>query len=110
MGQFADPIFSNGQYPAAMQEDISSMSLAEGYLTNRLPKFTNDEITHIRNSADFFALNCNAEIKVYGKNYKESDPSSIYKDAGVEPIFKEGWNVSSSWIKVVKFHETLSYL
>ncbi|KAI4466603.1 glycosyl hydrolase [Holotrichia oblita] len=99
--QFADPIFNNGQYPTAMQEDISRRSLAEGYLTNRLPKFTSDETAHLRNSADFFALNFNTEIKVYGKNYKESDPSSIYKDASVEPIFKDDLNVSSSWIKVV---------
>ncbi|GJQ82676.1 hypothetical protein Trydic_g19691 [Trypoxylus dichotomus] len=99
LGQFADPIFKSGQYPTRMEEDVSKHSLAEGYLISRLLKFTGEEIARVKKSADFFALNFNTEMKVFGKKYDESDPPSLYKDAGVNPVFKSHWNTSStSWI------------
>ncbi|KAL4223031.1 hypothetical protein ACF0H5_016509 [Mactra antiquata] len=59
-GWFADPIFGNGDYPAEMKSSIGS---------DRLPAFTQAEITDNGGSSDFFGV-------TYGKTYIVSDGSN----------------------------------
>lgn len=101
LGQFANPIYHNGHYPSIMKDEIFDKSLAEGFLQPRLPKFTHDEAANIKNTADFFALNFNTEVKVFARKYNDKDVSNFNKDVGIEPVFETKWNTSStSWIKV----------
>ncbi|PNF23657.1 Myrosinase 1 [Cryptotermes secundus] len=58
LGLYANPIFSTtGDYPPDLKERIAQNSKAEGFRRSRLPSFTQQEISYIRGTWDFFGLN-----------------------------------------------------
>ncbi|XP_071053253.1 myrosinase 1-like [Onthophagus taurus] len=71
LGQFAEPIFGNGNYPKIMRDKISTNSMIEKMLNSKLPKFTKDEIETINNSADFFALNYYTSITISNNTFSK---------------------------------------
>jgi lactase-phlorizin hydrolase len=49
MGLYGNPIFSKeGDYPEIVKKRVDEISEAQGFRKSRLPKFTEDEIKHIR--------------------------------------------------------------
>ncbi|KAK9736680.1 Glycosyl hydrolase family 1 [Popillia japonica] len=54
LGWYANPIFSKEEI---MKSRIEAQSQEEGFLSSRLPSFTDEEIQIIRGSADFLGLN-----------------------------------------------------
>ncbi|KAJ8733387.1 hypothetical protein PYW08_001685 [Mythimna loreyi] len=65
LGIFAHPIFSEeGNYPRVVREKVNNMSRLQGYSRSRLPYFTDEEVTALRGSADFYALNHYTSVSV----------------------------------------------
>uniref|UniRef100_A0A0V0G6W5 Putative beta-glucosidase lactase phlorizinhydrolase n=1 Tax=Triatoma dimidiata TaxID=72491 RepID=A0A0V0G6W5_TRIDM len=101
LGWFADPIYSKtGDYPAKMRQMIDANSKQEGLTISRLPVFTEDEISLIKGSSDFFGFqhysSCEAKFGEQGKI------PSINRDSGVHRSFNKNWPSSKvHWLKVV---------
>ncbi|XP_049837160.1 myrosinase 1-like isoform X1 [Schistocerca gregaria] len=57
-GLYAHPIFSqDGDYPTIVRQRVDANSAAEGRPRSRLPTFTEEEISYLRGSSDFFGVN-----------------------------------------------------
>ncbi|XP_062389584.1 lactase/phlorizin hydrolase-like [Sardina pilchardus] len=57
LGWFAHPIFKNGDYPDAMQWQVSNKSQLQGLMQSRLPTFTDQEKAYIQGTSDVFCIN-----------------------------------------------------
>nr|XP_048704671.1 cytosolic beta-glucosidase-like isoform X2 [Caretta caretta] len=99
---FAEPIFISGDYPAIMKSQISVMSTKQGYLSSRLPEFTEEEKMTIKGTADFFSLNYYTTRKVKRQKNTHSEPS-VSGDREAEQIMDHSWPFAagSSWLAVV---------
>ncbi|XP_073981967.1 myrosinase 1-like [Rhodnius prolixus] len=101
LGWFADPIFSEtGDYPTVMRQKIDANSKQEGWPVSRLPVFTEEEISLIKGSCDFFGYQhyTSREVK-FGESGKIP---SVYRDSGVKTSINKNWTSSNvHWLKVV---------
>ncbi|XP_007496720.1 cytosolic beta-glucosidase [Monodelphis domestica] len=110
---FAKPIFIDGDYPAVLKSQVAAMSKKQGFLSSRLPEFTEEEKRMIKGSADFFA------VQYYttrlAKHHENSEGElNCLKDINVEIFPDPSWQVSQqgSWIHVVPWgiRELLKYI
>ncbi|XP_038254141.1 cytosolic beta-glucosidase-like [Dermochelys coriacea] len=99
---FAEPIFISGDYPVIMKSQISVMSTKQGYLSSRLPEFTEEEKMMIKGTADFFSLNYYTTRKIKCQKNTHSEPS-VSGDREAEQIMDHSWPFAagSSWLAVV---------
>ncbi|KAJ8733383.1 hypothetical protein PYW08_001681 [Mythimna loreyi] len=99
IGMFAHPIFSEeGDYPRVVREKINNMSRLQGFARSRLPYFTDEEVTALRGSADFFALNHYSSMTVspLKEDYYWKD-LSYYNDTGVHIQVDPFWTRSAAF-------------
>uniref|UniRef100_A0A023F7H2 Putative beta-glucosidase lactase phlorizinhydrolase n=1 Tax=Triatoma infestans TaxID=30076 RepID=A0A023F7H2_TRIIF len=101
LGWFANPIYSkSGDYPAKMRQMIDANSKQEGLTISRLPVFTDDEISLIKGSSDFFGFQHYSSHEV--KFGEQGEIPSINRDSGVHRSFNKNWPSSKmDWLKVV---------
>ncbi|KAJ8681553.1 hypothetical protein QAD02_017345 [Eretmocerus hayati] len=98
-GWVANAIFSEkGDYPEVMKERIAMRSRSQGYHKSRLPKFSDQWVSYIKNSADYFGLNHYTSEVV---ETIKSAPSSWPNDEGLIYSSDPRWPTSQSkWLKV----------
>lgn len=65
LGQYADPIFSTGNYPQRMIDLVAEASRRQGLNESRLKPFTQEEANNNRGTSDFFGLNHYSSTYVY---------------------------------------------
>ncbi|XP_034939090.1 myrosinase 1 [Chelonus insularis] len=84
-GWFLHPIFSDdGDYPKEMIERISYHSDLQGFSKSRLPKFSENEIEMIKNSADYLGINFyHASSIRKWTDYDIKNTVSFYSDIGM---------------------------
>ncbi|XP_023717245.1 myrosinase 1 isoform X2 [Cryptotermes secundus] len=57
-GLFANPIYSpEGDYPLIISKELEKLSIAQGYPSSRLRKFTPEEVISVKGTHDFLGLN-----------------------------------------------------
>lgn len=86
-----------------MIEYVDRLSVQENRKKSRLPKFTEDEIAHIRGTADFMGLN------YYTSHYAEPGVQdwwmpnpSIVRDQNVSEMKDESWPIAkSTWLRSI---------
>lgn len=96
-----------------MKQRIKRNSLVENYTHSRLPSFSNQEISFIRGSHDFFALNHYSSALVSSHDFPVTDPPSFNKDLGVRLRQDPKWKPSKApWLKVVPwgFRKLLNWI
>lgn len=101
LGLYAHPIFSTtGDYPPDLKERIADNSRAEGFHRSRLPNFTQQEISYIRGTWDFFGLN---HYTTFWSRPIVMQPASLrVKDFGAEEIQDASCPTSNAyWLTVV---------
>lgn len=81
---FADPIYK-GHYPESMVKRLG----------NRLPKFTEEEISLIKGSSDFFGLN--HYTTMYAANSKTKVGGNVYGNGGLSEDQDVALSQDSSW-------------
>lgn len=86
-----------------MKLRIANRSKAEGYRKSRLPEFTDKEVSYIKGTNDYLAINTYSTSMVkaipepaitVGKPYR-------YGDIGVNDYFLDSWKKSTlDWLRV----------
>ncbi|CAD6244337.1 GSCOCG00013351001-RA-CDS [Cotesia congregata] len=79
---FLNPLFGHfGDYPEKMKSRIAENSLKQGFPRSRLPEFTAEEISMLRNSTDFLGLNYYhaSPVQKY-QNYNVTSTVSFFGD------------------------------
>ncbi|KAG7310942.1 hypothetical protein JYU34_003782 [Plutella xylostella] len=106
VGWYAHPVYSaEGNYPPDLIRLVDAKSAAQNYSRSRLPKFTPEEVTHIRGTADFFGLN---HYTTYLLSMADGEVGAIpshENDVGIVRVQDPQWpsKSSSAWLKVVPF-------
>ncbi|XP_023951871.1 myrosinase 1 [Bicyclus anynana] len=106
LGWYAHPVYSaEGNYPPELIKLVDEKSLEQNYSRSRLPKFTPEEVTYIRGTADFFGLN---HYTTYLLSMAEGEVGKVpshENDVGIVRVQDPKWpsKSSSSWLKVVPF-------
>ncbi|PNF16841.1 Myrosinase 1 [Cryptotermes secundus] len=91
LGLYAHPIFSQeGDYPKLVKDRIAQKSLDEGFFRSRLPKFTKEQISHIRGTFDFFGLNHYTTSLTTVGNTENQGPS-LEADVWAQRLFDRSW-------------------
>ncbi|XP_036407718.1 cytosolic beta-glucosidase [Megalops cyprinoides] len=99
-GWFASPVFMTGDYPAVMRSRIDARSRAQGFLSSRLPGFSEGEPS-VLGTADFFALNYYTSRRVRPASPPSGTPS-LKSDQGAEGVLDPSWPMCGvSWLAVV---------
>ncbi|XP_055379058.1 myrosinase 1 [Condylostylus longicornis] len=105
VGWFGHPIFSKrGNYPQIMIDRINALSKEQGFTKSRLPRFTAEEIRHIRGTSDFFGINTYTSNLVTKNDHnntlgKYPIPSFLH-DMGTVETQDPSWKGSGSvWLK-----------
>ncbi|XP_053681595.1 myrosinase 1-like [Sabethes cyaneus] len=105
LGWFAHPLFSKaGGYPPIMVQDIADHSLREGRTMSRLPLMSDELKQTVQGSADFLGYNYYSSrlVELDKREYNESGPPSVEKDAGLVYSVDRSWKrAKSSWLYVV---------
>lgn len=57
LGTFAEPIFSNGDYPEAIKQAVAAKSKKEGFAESVLIQLSQDDKKYVNRTFDFFGLN-----------------------------------------------------
>jgi beta-glucosidase/6-phospho-beta-glucosidase/beta-galactosidase len=85
-----------------MKDQVAARSSAQGFLTSRLPEFTQEEIVSIRGSFDFFGLNHYTSGIVQQGNQGPPGSPSYWDDRNIDGWQDPTWPGSASeWLKVV---------
>lgn len=113
LGWFANPIFSeNGNYPQVMIDNINRNSQKEGRPWSRLPEFTSEQISSLKGTSDFLALNYYTSRLVQPKqNYPEE--YGWEDDAGIDQLIDPNWpKAKSDFLYSVPkgFHDLLLWI
>ena len=105
LGWFAEPIFL-GDYPQLMKDIVG----------DRLPKFTDEERSLVKGSADFFAVNHYfsylAEPLEDTKKERSKEGKSYWNDRNVNVTFHEDWRMTDGGWPIVPqgMHDILMYI
>lgn len=98
LGWFANPIFSStGNYPQIMIDNIKRNSDNEGRGVSRLPEFTQDEISSLKGSSDFLALNYYTSRIVRPKEAGSITEHEWESDAGIDQLTDDKWTKGKSY-------------
>lgn len=93
-----NPLFTDGDYPKVMIDEVAKKSAAEGRQWSRLPSFTDEERKSLIGSSDFLALNYYTSRK-FAPKIELSDEPSLENDLGVEYFVDETWKqAKSQWL------------
>ncbi|KAG8510332.1 Cytosolic beta-glucosidase [Galemys pyrenaicus] len=96
---FAKPIFGDGDYPEVVKSQIASVSKKQGYLSSRLPEFTEEEKRMIKGTADFFAVQYyTSRLVKHREDTKEE--KGVLQDVQLEIFADPSWK-RVDWVYVV---------
>uniref|UniRef100_A0A0K8TC95 Myrosinase 1 n=1 Tax=Lygus hesperus TaxID=30085 RepID=A0A0K8TC95_LYGHE len=86
-GWFSHPVFI-GDYPPDMRKRLDELSRRENRNTSRLPYFTQDEINHIKGTADYYGL---SQYTIFVATDAEGSETGIGREAGVHCTADPSW-------------------
>ncbi|KAG7297502.1 hypothetical protein JYU34_019513 [Plutella xylostella] len=114
IGLYVNPIFSKtGDFPQVVKDIIARNSKEQGFRKSRLPVLTSDEISAIRGSADFLAMN-HYTTSLVSRPKKNNHPSPSFEhDANVKLTYSKHWAVAKSpWLRSAPYglYKALIYL
>ncbi|CAK1544605.1 unnamed protein product [Leptosia nina] len=106
LGWYAHPVYSSeGNYPPELIKLVDEKSRLQNYTRSRLPKFTPEEVEHIKGTADFFGLNHYTTYLLSMADGEVGQIPSHENDVGIVRVQNPKWPSmsSSDWLKVVPF-------
>lgn len=84
-----------------MKEIVANRSRLEGFNESRLPTFTDEEISYIKGTYDFFGLNVYTTKYATTKDYPIGITHWNY-DTSAEVSYDDDWQIAASeWLRVV---------
>lgn len=104
LGWYAHPVYSKeGNYPPELIKLVDEKSLQQNYTRSRLPKFSPEEVTYIKGTADFFGLNHYTTYLLSKADGEVGAIPSHENDVGIIRVQDPKWPAgsSSSWLKVI---------
>ncbi|XP_018576585.1 myrosinase 1 [Anoplophora glabripennis] len=100
-GMYANPVFI-GNWPQVMIDRVADRSAKEGFNSSRLPAFSDEEISLIKGTYDFLALNHYTTYMVGAADEPAIGSPSWELDAGGNVYQKDTWEQAAiGWFRVV---------
>lgn len=97
---YANPVFI-GDWPQVMIDRVAYRSELEGYNSSRLPAFSAEEVSNIRGTYDFLALNHYTTYMVAATDEPAIGAPSWELDAGGNAYQKDTWEQAAiGWFRV----------
>ncbi|BFZ09306.1 hypothetical protein BsWGS_12345 [Bradybaena similaris] len=101
IGWFGNAIFSgSGDYPQVMKDIIAEKSKRQGFVTSRLPEFTDGEKERNKGAYDFLGMNHYTSNLISNKPNPDSAPS-YQDDQDIDLKSDPCWGITpQDWLKV----------